>query len=330
MTPIPPEKPRLLRSKLRRKPRQTTPPLDQSLIKGTEARRKRVAAQWSLVASATLLAMKVAVGAVTGSAGILAEAVNSAADLVGAGVAFLSVRASDEPPDKLHAYGHGKIENISGAVTATLIMVGGVFAVSEAIRHLLRPAPLPELGWGIAVMALSAAVNFGVSRHLLKTGRETDSPAIVADGHHLQTDVLTSLGVLVGLVLARQTHQVWWDAVAALGVSLLILRVGFGLAADALRTLSDAALPADEERALTDVLDAHPEVRGYHKLRTRKSGSHRHIDVHVQIVDTHSFVEAHRLTEELEDLLRAALPHLHPIIHIEPDEDEAQHQREKH
>ena len=330
MTPTPPEKPRLLRSKLRRTRHRTLLPPRQTQAESAEARRKRDAARWSLAASAMLLGMKVAVGAVTGSAGILAEAVNSAADLVGAGVAFLSVRVSDEPPDRDHTYGHGKIENISGAVTATLIMVGGVFAVSEAIRHLLRPTPLPELGWGIAVMALSAAVNFGVSRHLLKVGRDTDSPALVADGHHLQTDVLTSLGVLAGLVLARETHQVWWDAVAALGVSLLILRVGFGLAADALRTLSDAALPAHEERALTDVLDAHPDVRGYHKLRTRKSGSHRHIDVHVQIVDTHSFVEAHRLTEELEDALRAALPHLHPIIHMEPEEDEALHQREKH
>ena len=337
MTQTPPEKPRLLRSKLRHRPRRTAPSLGQPLAElgqplaeDADARRKRDAARWSLAASATLLGMKVAVGAITGSAGILAEAVNSAADLIGAGVAFLSVRMSDEPPDREHTYGHGKIENISGAVTATLIMVGGVFAVSEAIRHLLRPAPLPELGWGIAVMALSAAVNFGVSRRLLNVGRETDSPALAADGHHLQTDVLTSLGVLMGLILARQTHQVWWDAVAALGVSLLILRVGFGLAADALRTLSDTALPAGEERALTDVLDAHPQVRGYHKLRTRKSGSHRHIDVHVQIADTHSFVEAHRLTEELEDALRAALPHLHPIIHMEPEEDEAQHQREKH
>ncbi len=170
-------------------------------------------------------------------------------------------------------------------------------------------------------------VNFAVSRRLLRVGRETDSPALAADGHHLQTDVLTSLGVLLGLTLVSLTGKLWWDSVAALTVSFLILRVGFGLAREAVLTLSDAALPPGEEAAITAILAAHPEVRGFHKLRTRKSGSHRHVDVHVQVADTHTFVEAHRLTEELEDQLRAALPNLHPIIHIEPDEEEARHQQ---
>ncbi len=293
-------------------------------------RRKRDASRWSLASNATLLGLKVVVGALTGSAGILAEAVNSAADLFGSVVAFLSLRVSDEPPDRAHAYGHGKIENLSGAATAALILVGGVFAIGEAVRHLLHGGPLPGLGWGIAVMAASAVLNAVVSRHLLRGGRETDSPALVADGHHLQTDVLTSAGVLVGLILVRQTGLAWWDSVAALGVSVLILRVGVGLARDAMETLADTALPPDEEQTLTRVLEAHPEVLSFHKLRTRKSGSHRHVDVHVQIADTHTFVEAHRLTEDLEDELRAALPNLHPIIHIEPYEDEAQHQRERH
>jgi cation diffusion facilitator family transporter len=294
------------------------------------ARRKREAARWSLAASGTLLGLKIVVGAVTGSAGILAEAVNSAADLVGSSLALLSVRASDEPPDHSHAYGHGKLENLSGAATAALILVGGVFAIGEAVRHLLHPEPLPGLGWGVAVMGASSVVNFVVSHRLLRVGRETDSSALAADGHHLQTDVVTSLGVLLGLVLVHLTGKLWWDSVAALGVSFLILRVGFGLAGEAMLTLSDAALPPGEEKRLTTILTAHPQVRGFHKLRTRKSGSHRHVDVHVQIADTHTFVEAHRLTEELEDQLRQALPNLHPIIHIEPYEDEARHQRQQH
>ena len=301
-----------------------------SILEISHIRQKRAAARWSLASNTILLAMKIVVGAMTGSAGILAEAVNSAADLFGSAVAFLSVRASDEPPDRLHAYGHGKIENLSGAATASLILVGGVFAIGEALRHLWRGGDLPGLGWGMGVMGASAVINFGVSRHLLRVGRETDSPALAADGHHLQTDVLTSLGVLTGLVLVHETGHGYWDSLAALGVSLLILRVGFGLARDAVRTLSDAALPSDEEQALMRVLKSHPKVLDFHKLRSRKSGGHRHVDVHVQIADTHTFVEAHRLTEELEDQLRDALPNLHPIIHIEPYEDEAQHQRERH
>jgi len=301
-----------------------------TVLASTHIRRKRNAARWSLLSNSVLLTMKIIVGAMTGSAGILAEAVNSAADLFGSAVAYLSVRASDEPPDRLHAYGHGKIENLSGAATASLILVGGVFAIGEALRHLWRGGDLPDLGWGMTVMATSALINFIVSRHLLHIGRETDSPALVADGHHLQTDVLTSLGVLIGLSLASKTGHGYWDSLAALGVSFLILRVGFGLARDAVRTLADAALPSAEEQVLIDRLKSHPAVLGFHKLRTRKSGSHRHVDVHVQIADTHTFIESHRLTEELEDQLRQVLPNLHPIIHIEPYEDEMLHQRERH
>ena len=294
-------------------------------------RLKRSAAHWSLASNAGLLVLKVAAGLVSGSVGVLAEAVHSAADLTGSLVSFLSVRASDEPPDRTHAYGHGKIENLSGVATALLILGGGAYAGNEAVQHLLRAAPLSadSAGWAMAVMTASALLNAFVSRRLVRVGRETDSPALTADGHHLQTDVATSLGVLLGLVLVRTTGHPWWDPVAALCVCLLILRVGCSLAHDALRTLSDAALPPSEERALEAVLTTHPAVLGFHKLRTRKSGSHRHVDVHVQIADTHSFVEAHRLTEELENQLRAALPNLHPIIHIEPFEEEEAHQREE-
>ena len=278
------------------------------------SRRKRSAARWSLTSNAGLLVLKAVVGVVTGSVGILAEVVNSAADLLGAAVAFFSVRASDEPPDRSHAYGHGKIENLSGALTAALVICGGAYAVSEALHQLVHGGRLQSLGWAMGTMLVSALVNIAVSRQLLRVGRETDSPALTADGHHLRMDIWTSLGVLVGLVLVRVTGKGWWDSVAALVVSALILRVGFQLAQEALDTLSDVTLPPDEESTLAAVLLAHPQVLSYHKLRTRKSGSHRHVDVHVQIADTHSFVEAHRLTEELEDRMRAVLPNLHPII----------------
>jgi cation diffusion facilitator family transporter len=294
------------------------------------ARRKREAARLSLASNAGLLTLKAVVSIVTGSVGVLAEVVNSAADLTGSLVAWLSVRVSDEPPDSTHAYGHGKIENLSGVLTAVLVLGGGLYAIHQAVAQLLRPTPLAHAWWGMGVMSLSALANVAVSRRLLRVGRETDSPAVAADGHHLQTDVLTSLGVLLGLFLVQVTRQRWWDSAAALLVSVLILRVGYRLARDAVRTLSDEALPLSEEHTLERVLLADPIVLGFHKLRTRKSGSHRHVDVHVQIADTHTFVEAHRLTEDLEERLRAALPNLHPIIHIEPYEDEEAHQRREH
>lgn len=302
----------------------------ETMTEQQQVRRKRGAARLSLASNSGLLAVKVVVGVLSGSVGILAEVVNSAADLIGSAVAYFSVRASDEPPDQTHAYGHGKIENLSGALTAALVVGGGVYAVREAVLHLLSHTPPTSLGWAMGAMLVSAVVNTLVSRHLLRVGRETDSPALAADGHHLRTDVMTSLGVLLGLVLVRMTRQPWWDSVAALFVSALILRVGFDLAREALRTLADAALPPSEEKALETALWAHPAVLGFHKLRTRKSGAHRHVDVHVQIADTHSFVDAHRVTEEIEDNLREALPNLHPIIHIEPFDEEEAHQRDHH
>ncbi len=292
--------------------------------------QKRGAARWSVASNGFLMLVKLAAGIAGGSVGILAEAVNSGADLIGSLVAFFSVRVSDEPPDSVHAYGHGKIENLSGAATAVLVLAGGVYVVKDAVRALMHPAPLRASWVGMGVMALSVVVNLVVSRHLLRVGRACESPALEADGHHLRTDIASSLGVLLGLVMVKLTGQRWWDAAAALLVSVLILRVGITLALDAVRTLSDTALPRDEEGVLKTVLDGHPAVLGFHKLRTRKSGSHRHVDVHVQIADTHSFVEAHRLTEEIEEQLRHALPNLHPIIHIEPFDDEEVHQRERH
>lgn len=301
-----------------------------ALATKNQIRQKRSAARWSLISNTGLLALKIVVAGLSGSVGILAEVVNSAADLMGAAVAFFSVRASDEPPDHSHAYGHGKIENLSGALTAGLVIAGGLYAIRESFIHLLHPEPPTFLGWAMGTMLVSALVNTLVSRHLLWVGRETDSPALLADGHHLQTDIMTSLGVLLGLVLVRVTGQPWWDAVAALFVSLLILRVGFLLAREALSTLADAALPPGEEKTLEDALLSHPAVLSFHKLRTRKSGGHRHIDVHVQLADTLSFVEAHQITEEIEDNLRAVLPNLHPIIHPEPYDAEEAHQREQH
>lgn len=266
----------------------------------------------------------------TGSIGVLAEVVNSAGDLMGAFIVYLSVRASELPPDETHAYGHGKIENLSGAATASLIITGGAYAGFQAVMHLIHPEMLPNQIIGLAVMAFSAILNFLVSSHLLKVARLTDSPALEADGHHLRTDVYTSVGVLVGLLLSWATHNPRWDAVAALLVSLLILKVGYELALSAVMTLSDHSLPPNEEKMLTDILRAHPAVLSFHRLRTRKSGSQRHADVHVQIADSHTFVEAHRLTEDIEDQMRMALPNLDPVIHMEPHDDELAHQLEQH
>ena len=171
-------------------------------------------------------------------------------------------------------------------------------------------------------MALSVVINICVSRHLTREGRATDSPALTAEGMHLRTDVLTSVGVLAGIVLVRLTGMRFFDPLAGLLVTLVTLKLGYTLIRNSLKILSDESLPAEEEAILAGVLAQHPAVMHYHELRTRKAGSHRYIDVHILVEDSTSFVESHRLSEEIEEQLRSVLPNVHPTLHMEPYKEE--------
>lgn len=274
--------------------------------------------------------LKLVVWAATGSVSVLAETFHSGADLVGSTISYLSVRVSDTPPDKDHAYGHGKYENVSSLAIALLISLAAIMIIVESFNRLRHAAPLRSPEAALAIMAIATVVNFLVSRRLLKVGKETDSPALVADGHHLGTDVITSAGVFGGLVLVTITHQYWIDSATAIAVAVFIFMIGIRIGKEAFETLTDAALPQAEEDQIRATLDADRRVLSYHKLRTRKAGSHRHVDVHILIDDSLSFVAAHRIAEEVEEELRSSLPNLHPIIHAEPYQDEKRRQEGKY
>lgn len=295
-------------------------------------RRKEAAARRSIVSNTLLVGLKLGVGLWTGSVSVLSEAIHSATDLVASGIAFFSVRYSDAPPDDEHPYGHGKIESLSGMAEALLIFAAAAYICYEAISKLRAPGEAHPLtaDAGMVVMGLSVVVNILVSRHLYRVAEETDSQALHADAEHLRTDVLTSLGVLIGLALVRLTGHSWLDPVTALCVALVIMHAAFRLTYDAYQLLLDVRLPPEDEERIRDILEADDRVLGYHKLRTRKSGSFRHADVHVQIDDDCTLVVAHEITEELEDQIRAALPSTHINIHIEPYRAELQHQYEAH
>ncbi len=293
--------------------------------------RKRRAALLSIASNTALVAAKLLVGILSGSVSVLSEAIHSATDLVASLIAFFSVRASDTPPDAEHPYGHGKIEGVSGLLEALLIGLAAIYIVYEATAKLLsRHKPSTSLDAGLAIMAVSALTNFLISRYLKRVARETDSLALEADAEHLQADVLTSVGVFVGLALARITHLTWFDPVAGLCVALLIMHTAYKLTRHSMKPLLDARLPLEEEARIKNILNNDSRVLGYHKLRTRKSGSQRHADVHVLIDDGSTLVEAHNLSEELEDGVRTALPDININIHIEPYHAEMRHQQEAH
>lgn len=297
----------------------------------SSTRRKKAAARLSVGCTALLVVLKLVVGLKTGSVGILSEAAHSGTDMVAACIAYMAVRVSDKPPDELHPYGHGKVESISGLLEAQLIFLAVILICWEAIYKLIAPPPTPpDALIGLAVMAVSAVSNVLVARYLLHVAHQTDSLALEADAHHLQTDFYTSVGVAVGLILVHFTHQSWFDPIAALSVAMLILSTGIRLTRDALSPLLDTCLPAEEVKTIREIIESHPGVLSYHQLRTRKSGSQRHADLHLQIEDQTPLVEAHALSEAVEDRIRAAFPNIQVHIHIEPYHEELRHQANEH
>jgi cation diffusion facilitator family transporter len=286
------------------------------------------AAQLSVCSNSLLVLLKLGVGLWIGSVAVLSEAIHSGTDLLAALIAFFAVRASDAPPDAKHPYGHGKMESVSGIAEALLILGAGAYIIYKAVQALIHARESRLVGWGVAVMALSAIVNFFVARHLFRVARATESVALEADAHHLGIDIWTSLGVVAGLALVWITGRHLFDPLVALSVAFFILRTGWHILRRAFSPLLDEQLPEEEVRAVEAIMANHADILGWHKLRTRKSGSQRHIDVHIQVDDDMSLKDAHRLTEDLEDAMRAALPNLSVMIHTEPYEEEKRHHEE--
>ena len=282
---------------------------------------KAGAATLSVASNALLIAIKVAAGAITGSIAIITEAVHSMIDLVASVVALASVRKADEPADADHPYGHQKVENLAAATEGVLILVGAAVIVYEATRRLVEGVEVETLGVGIAVMALSAVANFVISNFLGRQARVHDSPALEGDAAHLRADALTSLGVLGGLVLVQLTDEPAFDAIAALVVAVAIVVAGLRIITRSSRILVDEALPADEMDRIEAAIAAArpPEVAGYHKLRARRAGNRRYVDLHVQFRSGTSLEYAHALAHQMRDAIEAELPTADVLIHVEPE-----------
>jgi cation diffusion facilitator family transporter len=276
----------------------------------------------SVISNSILILVKIIAGTVTGSVAILTEAVHSSIDLVASVVAFLSVRKAGEPADESHRYGHEKIENLAAAIEAILILVGSAAIAFQAIRHLVQTRHVQSLGFGIVVIALSMLVNLIVSARIARTARATDSAALTGDAAHLRTDALTSGAVLVGLVAVKVTGAQWLDPVVALAVAAVLVVTGVRLLMGSTRVLVDEALPSEEVAAIRRAVEefATRGVVGYHELRTRRAGSRRYVDLHVQFASGTSLESAHRTAHELQDRISGRLRGADVLIHLEPED----------
>jgi cation diffusion facilitator family transporter len=284
-----------------------------------EKDRAKLRVTWLAVFSNIALAGgKVVVGAVMSSAAVLAEGLHSGVDLLAALMAFWAVRKARQPADGDHAYGHGKYDALSGAVEGLLIFGAAFFIIIEAIRKIALGGEVENLGLGAAVMAASAVINFLVSGRLFAVARRTGSVAVEADGHHLRTDVWTSLGVLAGIGLIRFTGVHFLDPLAALAVAALILVTAWRITKKSCGDLLDRRLPPEEEKRIAEIVTrGHPHWLEFHRLRTRRAGGQRHVDLHLVTCRDLAVEAAHRLTEDLEDDIRREFPEAEIITHVE-------------
>ena len=288
---------------------------------------------FSISSNALLLSVKLVAGVLTGSASVLSEAVHSATDLVASVVAFVAVRRSGSPPDESHNYGHGRFENLAGVFEGVILLGVGAAVIYGAIDGILNGAELEFLGFGIGVMALSAVVNLFVSRWLLRVAYETDSRALEAEGYNLRTDVWGAAGVALGLIAALATGWTVLDPIIAAVIGLVILWTAFRLISGSTRVLLDESLPDEELGVIEGVIGrevkSDPRVRGYHKLRARKSGPQRHIDFHLQLRAETTLGEAHKISDALEERIRRNLPNSDVLIHLEDDRSLVDEGRER-
>lgn len=279
------------------------------------------AAWLSIVSNLILTVGKLIIGMAIQSVSVISEAIHSGVDLLASFVALFAVKSSSKPPDHQHPYGHGKIENVSGTIEALLIFLAAVLIIKEAISKIIHPQEFAELGWGIAVMGVSALVNLIVALYEIRVGRSNGSVALEADGMHHMTDVYTSLGVFAGLILIQITQVKLVDPITAILVACLILKAAWDLTVKAFAPLMDTSMDRESIMLLETILaEYHHSYFEYHELRTRKAGRESYIDLHLVVHPAFTIQEAHELCDAIEGRIEEAIVHSHVMIHVEPAE----------
>jgi cation diffusion facilitator family transporter len=258
----------------------------------------------------------------TGSVGLLSDAIESFVNLAGALMALWMLWLAEQPADEDHPHGHGKAEYFSSAFEGFLIVLAAVCIGYTAINRFLSPQPLEDVGVGLIVSVIASAVNLVVARLLLKAGREHQSITLEADAHHLMTDVWTSAGVILGVGLVVLSGWNWLDPTIALLVAANIVWTGWQLMRRSASGLMDVSLPQEQQRLIVQVFDKYIEHGiAYHALRTRQAGRRSFISFHILVPGQWPVQEAHDWVERIEGDLRDAIPNCHITAHLEPIDD---------
>ena len=276
----------------------------------------------SILTAILIILLKVSAYLLTGSIGFLSDAMESGANILAAIFTLVALSVAARPPDTEHTFGHSKAEYLSSGAEGTLILIAAVVIGVQAVERLFSPQPLEQVGLGVVISAVAALANFLVARVLMRAGKRHRSMALTADAHHLLTDVWTSLGVIVGVVLVSLTGRLWLDPVIGLIVAVQIVYTGLKLIRVAINGLLDASLPDDELAVVVGILQGYePEGVAYHALRTRQAGAQRFVSFHLLVPGTWSVQRGHELLERIERDIRRKLEPVSIISHLEPRED---------
>ncbi len=284
----------------------------------------------SVVAAIATIALKTYAWWVSGSVGLLSDAVESLVNLAAAVLALSMLRLAAAPPDAAYPYGFSKAEYFSAGIEGALIVLAAAGILLAAVPRLIYPEPLEAAGLGIAMSFAASLINLGAAVVLIRAGKRHDSITLEADGKHLMTDVWTSAGVIVGVALAFYTGWLRLDPIIALAVAVHIVWTGLGLMRRSVAGLLDAAIGHDDQEEVTKIFAEYARRYAvkFHAFRTRRAGARRFISFHLLVPDEWSVAQAHRLSEEIEERIRMLVPNAGVFVHIEPISDPASYDDE--
>lgn len=282
----------------------------------------------SIAAALATITLKAAAWWITGSVGLLSDALESLVNLAAALLALWMLRVAASPPDEDHPYGFSKAEYFSAGIEGGLIVFAAAGILLAAVPRIVSPQPLDTPVLGLALTAAATLLNFGVARSLIGAGRRFHSITLEADGRHLMTDVWTSIGVFAGVALVFATDIYWLDPLIALGVAVHIVWTGAALMRRSVRGLLDAAISTGDKNEVTRLFGEYSRRYGvaFHALRTRQAGARRFLSFHMLVPDAWTVSQAHKLSEELEERIRSLVPNASIDTHIEPISDPASYE----
>jgi cation diffusion facilitator family transporter len=274
----------------------------------------------SIAAAIATIALKTLAWWLTGSVGLLSDALESIVNLVAALLALTMLRVAASPPDENHPYGFSKAEYFAAGIEGALIVLAAAGILASAIPRLIEPQPLQAPVLGLVLSAAASGINLAVGMLLIRVGRKQHSIALEADGHHLITDVWTSAGVIAGVALVVLTGWLRLDPLVALAVAVHIVWIGLRLMRRSWKGLLDAAISTQDTGEVTKLFTEYSKRYGvsFHALRTRQAGARRFISFHLLVPDAWSVAQAHQLSEEIEARIRSMVPNAAVDTHIEP------------